>query len=122
MSRRTLLPPHTTQPEEEKREKERRGEREERREEKGKGRRGGGEGERRKKGRGSYCICFPHSEESYQTVTLPPYLSQFHLLSQPADHTSNSLLPTLKVGVAWGVVNLGQSVVEDKCSGVWEKF
>ena len=51
-----------------------------------------------------------------------PYLSQFHHLSQPADHPCNSPPSTLKVGVAWGVVKLGQSVVESKCSSMREKF
>ena len=100
VSRQTLLPPHTTQPEE--------GEGEER-----------GRGEREK---GKTRIIFntvkkiTRLKPSCLLSQIEPcptsYLSQFHLLSQPADHTSNSSPHILKVGVAWGVVNLGQSVVE----------
>ena len=86
--------------------------------------------DKRKKGRGGknqrsheiMLLCLPHSEESCNPSCPAPYLSQFHNLSQPADHPSNSPPPTLKVGVAWGVVNSGQSVVEGKCSSMREKF
>ena len=107
-----------------KREREGEGERKRNREEEVKrGEEGGKEGRRGKNQRS--CINFVHHTVKKVTKLQccpAPYLSQFHHLSQPADHPCNSPPSTLKVGVAWGVVKSGQSVVESKCSSMREKF